>query len=138
MLVVSHEVFEMLCHPERKPTRKLKPKDLVARDSFTGETMNLEIPNEPLPNEIAAHECGHVVALAAAGLADEFTKVTAPASARTFCVKWSCVQAIPRRTTDSCWSGSNNGMPVCQSCSDRIPNLQTPHPKAGKMCYTAP
>ena len=69
MLVVSSEVFEMLCHPERKPMRKLKAKDLVARDTFTGETMNLEIPNEPFPDEIAAHECGHVVALAAAGLA---------------------------------------------------------------------
>ena len=28
------------------------------------------------PNEIAAHECGHVVALAAAGLADEFELAT--------------------------------------------------------------
>ena len=28
------------------------------------------------PNEIAAHECGHVVALAAAGLADEFISAT--------------------------------------------------------------
>lgn len=31
---------------------------------------------ERFPNEIAAHECGHVVALAAAGLADEFLNVT--------------------------------------------------------------
>ena len=76
MIVVSHEVFEMLCHPERKPTRKLKATDLVARDSFTGETMSLEIPAHRFPNEIAAHECGHVVALAAVGLADEFTSVT--------------------------------------------------------------
>ena len=32
-------------------------------------------PND-FPEVIAAHECGHVVALAAAGLADEFQKVT--------------------------------------------------------------
>lgn len=31
---------------------------------------------ERFPNVIAAHECGHVVALAAAGLADEFLYVT--------------------------------------------------------------
>ena len=41
MLVVSQEVFEMLCHPERKPKRKLKAKDFVAKDSFTGEKMEL-------------------------------------------------------------------------------------------------
>lgn len=39
MMVVSAELFEELCHPERKPKRKLKKSDLVARDSFTGETM---------------------------------------------------------------------------------------------------
>ena len=41
MMVVSRELFEQLCHPERKPKHPLDPKDLVARDSFTGETMSL-------------------------------------------------------------------------------------------------
>ena len=46
MMVVSAEVFEQLMHPERKPKKKLKPEDRVARDSFTGEKMNLVSPEE--------------------------------------------------------------------------------------------
>ena len=41
MMVVSAEVYEQLMHPERKPKRKPKPEDLVARDSFTGEKMTI-------------------------------------------------------------------------------------------------
>ena len=37
MIVVSTKVLEMLCHPERKPSRKLKAKDLVAKGPFSGE-----------------------------------------------------------------------------------------------------
>lgn len=40
------------------------------------DAINLEISPNQFPNEIAAHECGHMVALAAAGLVDEFTSVT--------------------------------------------------------------
>ena len=46
MMVVSAKVFEQLMHPERKPRKKLEPKDLVVRDSFTGERMNLGSPEE--------------------------------------------------------------------------------------------
>ena len=45
-------------------------------DTQKHDTTNHEIQTEQFPNEIVAHECGHVVALAAAGLADEFTSVT--------------------------------------------------------------
>ena len=46
MMVVSWELFQQLTHPERKPRKKLKPDHLVARDSFTGETMDLVAPEE--------------------------------------------------------------------------------------------
>lgn len=46
MMLVSQELFMQLMNPERKPRRKLKPEDLVARDTFTGETMNLVFPEE--------------------------------------------------------------------------------------------
>lgn len=46
MMVVSAELFEQLTHPERKSKKKLKTEDLVARDSFTGEKMNLVSPEE--------------------------------------------------------------------------------------------
>ena len=48
MMVISRKLFDKLCHPEKKPKRKLKPEDLVARDSFTGETMTLQ----PIDNSI--------------------------------------------------------------------------------------
>lgn len=46
MMVISRELFDQLCHPERKPKRKLKPEDLVARDSLTGETITLKPIND--------------------------------------------------------------------------------------------
>lgn len=46
MIVVSHAMYERLCHPEKKWSRPLKPEELIARDSFTGETMVLQTPEE--------------------------------------------------------------------------------------------
>ena len=46
MIVVSPELFDRLCHPEKKYKRPLKPKELIARDTFTGETMTLQTPEE--------------------------------------------------------------------------------------------
>ena len=46
MFVVSKEVYERLMHPEKKDLPPLKPEERIARDSFTGEKMNLISPEE--------------------------------------------------------------------------------------------
>ena len=44
--IVSREVLNRLCHPEKKDWPPLKPEDRVAYDSFTGETMILQDASE--------------------------------------------------------------------------------------------
>lgn len=46
MLLVSQELYDRLCHSENKRSRPLKLEELVARDTFTGETMVLQSPEE--------------------------------------------------------------------------------------------
>jgi hypothetical protein len=42
MITVSRAMLEYLNNPTPENKAKLKPSDLVARDTFTGETMKLE------------------------------------------------------------------------------------------------
>lgn len=46
MMVVSWELFKQLTSPGRKPGRKLQPEDVVAHDTFSGETMEVLSPEE--------------------------------------------------------------------------------------------
>ena len=46
MLLVSPAMLRYLNDPTLENKAKLKPSDLVARDTFTGEKMNLEEPRK--------------------------------------------------------------------------------------------
>ena len=57
MILVSPATLRYLNDPTPENKAKLKPSDLAARDTFTGETMKLEEPRTP-PNGVETRPRG--------------------------------------------------------------------------------